>query len=120
MKLGLHKKGQLMSSEYKISNRVPQRVMNYRMSVKSKSDPEYRKLKDSVEEHNRNERKREELGLEPHYLRVRGRGRNPTKKGFFKYSVPDDVASYFDVYVQRDTDAMHRYRQRTASKKTKG
>lgn len=108
-------------SEYKVSKRVPQRVLNYRFSVKTKNDPEYIKLKESVEEHNKLQEKREAAGLEPHYLRIRGRGRNPIKSGGHnRYSVKDDNASYFDVYVQRDTDKMHKYRTKSATKKAKG
>ena len=107
-------------SEYKVSTRVPQRVLNYRMSVDSKQDKEYLKLKRSVEVHNSEQLEREKLGLEPHYLRVRGRGRGPLTKGRYSMSVPDTDCTYFDVYVQRDTDAMHRYRTRAAKKKVKG
>lgn len=108
-------------SEYKISDLVPERVLNYRFSVKTKNDPEYLKLKESVRVHNEEQRIREEAGLEPHYLRVRGRGRGPKVSGpFNKYSVKDANATYFDVYIQRDSDAMSRYRKRTAGSKAKG
>jgi len=107
-------------SEYKISDLVPERVLNYRFSVSSKYDPEYLKLKDSVRAHNKKHEAREEAGLEPHYLRVRGRGRGPKVKGGNRYSVTDSNATYFDVYVQRDTDAMARYRERTAGSKARG
>jgi len=108
-------------SEYRISKLVPQRVLNYRFSVKSKSDPEYLKLKESVRAHNEIQANREAAGLEPHYLRVRGRGRGPKVKGRQnKYSVTDSNASYFDVYVQRDTDKMAEYRKKVAIEKAKG
>lgn len=108
-------------SEYKVSELVPGRVLNYRFSVSSKADPEYLKLKYSVKVHNELQRIREKAGLEPHYLRVRGRGRRPKVPGpDNRYSVNDDNATYFDVYIQRDTDAMARYRKRTASSKAKG
>jgi len=108
-------------NEYKISKVVDNRVMNYRFSVSSKKDPQYIKLKATVKEHNRVQRNRESAGLEPHYIRVRGRGRSPIKSGpQNKWSIIDSNAEYFDVYVQRDTDAMERYRTRTATSKIKG
>lgn len=107
-------------SSYKITQLKDHRVINYRFSVDSKEDPEYIKLKETVREHNEAQRQREAAGLEPHYLRVRGRGRNPIKSGGNHDHVVDSNAQYFDVYVQRDTDAMHRYRQRAASQKAKG
>lgn len=111
----------MSKSEYKISDRVDERVLNYRFSVNSKTDPAYLKLKETVAEHNRVQRAREDAGLEPHYLRVRGRGRGPKVSGpQNKKSVTDSNATYFDVYVQRDSDAMARYRNRAAGKKAKG
>jgi len=108
-------------SVYRVTPLKDQRVLNYRFSVDSKTDPEYIKLKDSVKAHNQQERAREEAGLVPHYLRIRGRGRSPIKSGPQNtYSVNDDNCKFFDVYVQRDTDAMHRYNLRTSSKKAKG
>lgn len=108
-------------SEYRVSKLVPQRVLNYRFSVNSKSDPEYLKLKESVKAHNETQALREQAGLEPHYLRVRGRGRGPKVSGKQnRYSVKDENATYFDVYVQRDTDRMHEYRKNKATTKAKG
>ena len=108
-------------SNYIISDVVDDRVLNYRFSVDSKKDPEFLKLKASVKLHNEQQKLRESAGLEPHYLRVRGRGRNPKVSGPMNHqSVRDDNASYFDVYVQRDTDAMARYRNRAAATKVKG
>lgn len=107
-------------AEYKISKRVDERVLNYRFSVDSKKDPEYIKLKKSVNKHNQEQEVREEAGLEPHYLRVRGRGRGPIHDCDSSWSITDDNSTYFDVYVQRDTDRMARYRKRTAGQKIKG
>jgi hypothetical protein len=108
-------------NEYKISTLVNTRVLNYRFSVKSKSDPQYVKLSQSIKEHNLKQTQRELADLEPHFLRIRGRGRNPIMSGpQNSRSVTDDNASYFDVYVQRDTDAMARYRIRTAKNRAKG
>lgn len=114
------RKGKNMSS-YRVTPLKDQRVLNYRFSVDTKGDPEYIKLAASVKAHNVQEREREAAGLEPHYLRIRGRGRNPIKSGPQNtHSVNDGNAQFFDVYVQRDTDAMHRYRLRAATAKTKG
>jgi hypothetical protein len=108
-------------SVYRVTPLKDQRVLNYRFSVDSKTDPEYIKLAASVKAHNIQESQRERAGLEPHYLRIRGRGRNPIKSGPQNtYSVNDDNCTFFDVYVQRDTDAMNRYRLRAAKTKTKG
>lgn len=105
-------------SNYRITPLKDTRVLNYRFSVDTKTAPEYLKLKKTIKVHNENEMKREASGLKPHYLRVRGRGRNPIVSGpQNRYSVKDDNASFFDVYVQRDTDAMHKYTQRTAKVK---
>lgn len=108
-------------NEYKISSNTDERVLNYRFSVETKASPEYLKLKASVKQHNKEQSLRESAGLEPHYLRVRGRGRNPIVSGPQNHmSVSDDNASYFDVYVQRDTDAMGRYRSRASKQKASG
>lgn len=107
-------------SNYRITNLKPTRVLNYRFSVNSKNDPEYLKLKETVRVHNIEQRRREDAGLEPHYLRVRGRGRGPKRSGCSADHVVDDNATFFDVYVQRDTDAMYRYLKRHTAKKAKG
>jgi hypothetical protein len=108
-------------SVYRVTTRKDQRVLNYRFSVDSKTDPEYIKLNESVKRHNIDQKNREAAGLEPHYLRIRGRGRSPIASGPQNtYSVNDDNCEFFDVYVQRDTDAMHRYRLRAAKNKTLG
>lgn len=105
-------------SNYKISSLVENRTLNYRMSVDSKKDPEYIKLKEAVKLHNQQQREREDIGLEPHYIQVRGRGRNPKVSGSQnKMFVADSNASYFDVYICRDNEAMHRYSSRKAKKK---
>lgn len=107
-------------NEYKVSKVVDSRTVNYRMSVSSKKSPEYIALKETVRLHNEVEASREAAGLEPHYIRVRGRGRNPIKAQPKRaMHVVDSNAGYFDVYICRDTDAMHRYNVRKATKTTK-
>lgn len=111
----------MKSGNYKKSELVDHRTINYRFSVKNKKDPVYIELKKVIEAHNQNERMQESIGLRPHYLRVRGRGRGcHTYKGVkYNYSIPDAAADYFDVYVVRDTDAMAAYFKRESAKKSK-
>lgn len=108
------------SSEFKKSKMVDHRTINYRFSVDSKSDPAYVELVDVIKLHNKEQAELEALGMRPHYLRVRGRGRGSyTYKGRkYDMSIPDAAADYFDVYVVRDTDAMARFEKRQASKKS--
>lgn len=105
---------------YSQSKMVDQRTINYRGSVKSKSDPFYQDLKKVIATHNAEQEEREQMGLEPHYLRVRGRGRGPhTKDGVtYRRSIPDALATHFDVYVVRDTDKMKAYNERKSKKNT--
>ena len=102
---------------YKGSQTTPQRTINFRFSVNSKSDRQYTELKSVIHKHNEVQKTIEANGGIPHYLRVRGRGRKPTVKGQ-TYSILDHTAQYFDVYVVRDTDAMKRYKDRTTPVKT--
>lgn len=105
-------------SNYKISKLVEDRTLNYRFSVNSKKDEEYKALKHSVKIHNDAQVIRAKNGMDFHFLRVRGRGRNPTKSGSFnKYSIIDDLATYFDVYVQRDTDREYRWKNKNIKSK---
>lgn len=105
---------------YSQSKMVDQRTINYRGSVKSKSDPFYQDLLEVIKTHNEEQEDRERMGLEPHYLRVRGRGRGPhTKDGVtYRRSIPDALATHFDVYVVRDTDKMKAYNERKSKKNT--
>lgn len=105
---------------YSKSKIVDQRTINYRGSVKSKKDPFYQDLLEVIKTHNEEQEDRERMGLEPHYLRVRGRGRGPHKEGniTYKRSIPDHLATHFDVYVVRDTDKMKAYYERKSKKKT--
>lgn len=107
-------------SNYKIATMKPLRVMNYRFSVDSKTDAEYLKLKASVAEHNQVQEDRLAAGLTPHFLIVRGRGRGPTVVGGNKDHVIDARATYFDVYVQRDTDKTARRAHALATTKAQG
>lgn len=98
-------------SFYSKSVLVDIRTINYRFSVKTKADQAYLDLKGVIADHNKGQEQMEELGITPHYLRVRGRGRGSHKLGAitYKHSIPDHMADYFDVYVVKNTD-----RQRAA------
>lgn len=110
----------MTTSKFKKSKRVDHRTINYRFSVDSKDDQAYVELVKVIKQHNQEQEELEALGLRPHYLRVRGRGRGSyTYNGVtYKKSIPDAAADYFDVYVVRDTDAMARYELRAAKKKS--
>jgi len=109
------------TANYKKSKMVDNRTINYRFSVTSKKDIAYQDLLKVVKQHNKEEAMQESIGLRPHYLRVRGRGRGcHWYEGVqYSYSIPDAAADYFDVYVVRDTDAMEAYETRAAAAKAK-
>ncbi len=110
------------TAHYVKSKMVDNRTINYRFSCKTKKDVAYTDLVKVIKEHNEEQQELEALGKRPHYIRVRGRGRGPhtdpkTKVKYFK-SIPDKLATYFDVYVVNDTDAMTAYEERAAATKT--
>jgi hypothetical protein len=111
-------------SYYSKSKLVDIRTINYRFSVKSKSDQHYVDLKGVIAEHNASQRELEDLGITPHYLVVRGRGRGShieqklTGRIVHKCSIPDHMADYFDVYVARDSEKLKRAVLRMAKSTT--
>ena len=103
---------------YSKSTLVDNRTLNYRFSIKSKSDQALEDLREVVALHNAEQEELEELNKTPHYIRVRARGRGPHHEGSIKYHsyIPDRLATHWDVYVVRDTEAMKRYLKRKSSK----
>lgn len=106
-------------SYYSKSKLIDNRTINYRFSVKTKKDQAYTDLMKVIAEHNKDQEVIESLGITPHYLRVRGRGRGPHRQGKVLYtqSIPDRFATHFDVYVVKDTDKAHAADARMAKAK---
>jgi len=108
------------TANYIKSKMVDQRTINYRASVTDLTDETYLELRRIVKSHNEAEAELEALGQEPHYLKVRARGRGPridpdTGKVFSHYT-PDYLAEYFDLYIVHDLAARKRYLKRKSEK----
>ena len=110
---------------YSKSAMVDSRTINYRSSVTTKSDIAYKDIRKVIELHNERQTELEQLGQEPHYLIVRARPRGPRVRTAIRnsQSLGDTLvkdATHFDIYVVRDTRAMHKYEERKVQASSKG